>query len=422
MLTLLRYLHDKRVEGVEASADKADMITHVLQLWDSSAAAASSSSSSHAALALLGMGSNSCPHAGEEDSLPEAPAPSRNTSYSSLCSLDLHTSAVSGVAPILNHLSRTMSAGGGGTHSSHPPSLALILNRVHASSSSLNSLNNHSEDALHGPPSSSCSGGLSAANLASSAPAAATTLADGIKRSESNWSFMDDQDSGDNLLQLSQPSAQGQAGLQQSSDSGCHSASSLSPAPAPAVFGSAPSNASAGAMGGIDAPGGMMLSTDSPSMSMRQSAVAAPSFSPAAAAASAQTQEMADTFVKWFYELLNAAAACETVKTSNFKSEHFFPDASAHICLQSGDQSEPPQLVQIENNGGEVCSALHDVTRRYGLTYNPNLCQDGVRGVMDPHGLVVVTACGTLHNAATCCGTFHQVGKTHLLIYLNFLD
>ncbi len=65
----------------------------------------------------------------------------------------------------------------------------------------------------------------------------------------------------------------------------------------------------------------------------------------------------------------------------------------------------------MQNDGKEVCSALHDVVRRYGLTYNPNLCQDGVRGVMDPHGLVVVTACGTLHNAATCCGTFHQVRK-----------
>ncbi len=56
---------------------------------------------------------------------------------------------------------------------------------------------------------------------------------------------------------------------------------------------------------------------------------------------------MADTFVKWFYELLNAAAACETTKTSEFKSEHFFPDASANICLQSADQAEPPHIVQV---------------------------------------------------------------------------
>ncbi len=69
----------------------------------------------------------------------------------------------------------------------------------------------------------------------------------------------------------------------------------------------------------------------------------------------------------------------------------------------------PTYCPQVQNNGVEVCSALHDVVRRYGLACNPNLCRDGVRGTIDPHGLVVVTACGTLHNAATCCGTFHQV-------------
>ena len=67
---------------------------------------------------------------------------------------------------------------------------------------------------------------------------------------------------------------------------------------------------------------------------------------------------------------------------------------------------------QIQSSGSEVCRALIDVVSRYGLTFNPNVCGEGVRGVADPHGLVVVTACGTLHNAATamCCGTFQQVG------------
>jgi hypothetical protein len=44
------------------------------------------------------------------------------------------------------------------------------------------------------------------------------------------------------------------------------------------------------------------------------------------------------------------------------------------------------------------------------VTFNPNLTRDGVSGVIDPHGLAIVTACGTLHNSAMarCCGTFHQ--------------
>ena len=64
---LFKYLHAKRV-SVEASADKSVFVAAVLQLWGSAATAS-----------VLNI---------EEDSLPEAPAPSRNTSYSSLCSLD----------------------------------------------------------------------------------------------------------------------------------------------------------------------------------------------------------------------------------------------------------------------------------------------------------------------------------------------
>ena len=64
---LFKYLHAKRV-SVEASADKSVFVAAVLQLWGSPAP-----------VSVLNI---------EEDSLPEAPAPSRNTSYSSLCSLD----------------------------------------------------------------------------------------------------------------------------------------------------------------------------------------------------------------------------------------------------------------------------------------------------------------------------------------------
>ena len=77
---LFKYLHAKRVQGVEASSDKLVTINHVLQLWGSGPVGGASAS---------GGGG---PDLACEDScsLPEAPAPSRNTSYSSLCSLDLY--------------------------------------------------------------------------------------------------------------------------------------------------------------------------------------------------------------------------------------------------------------------------------------------------------------------------------------------
>jgi len=124
-----------------------------------------------------------------------------------------------------------------------------------------------------------------------------------------------------------------------------------------------------------------------------------------------QTQEMADRFVRWFYDLLNAGQ-------NEFKASHFFPDASADILLRSAASNvdeaaaaSSGEAVQVRQNGQEVCSALLAVAARYSLTFNPNLCSgEGVRGVMDQHGLVLVSACGTLHSSSTrnCIGIFHQ--------------
>jgi hypothetical protein len=165
-----------------------------------------------------------------------------------------------------------------------------------------------------------------------------------------------------------------------------------------------------------------------------------------------QAQDLASTFVKWFYEMINGSStssvnlSCSSssscaVNTANadsvkaadeFRPDHFFSDADAKISLQPspGDvNSQPgtahvfncqfhfflqcfsfpfPELISVSKCGREVHSVLSGIVRKYGLTYNPNLCGDGVRGIIDPHGLVLVTACGTLHNAASVCGTFHQ--------------
>jgi hypothetical protein len=63
---------------------------------------------------------------------------------------------------------------------------------------------------------------------------------------------------------------------------------------------------------------------------------------------------------------------------------------------------------------------LVQVFRKHKLRCNPNLCDEGVRGRwggspalllsrLDPHGLVLVLVCGTLHNQADVCGVFEQV-------------
>jgi hypothetical protein len=343
---LFKYLHDKRVEGVEASSEKSSLIKNILQLWESPEASASGAISAGGGSNLansLTLASTSLPPMNhlDEDSLPDAPAPSRNTSYSSLCSLDLYNNS-----------------------QTHPPNLAMILNRGYSTSS----------------------GNLQSTTTASDEAAGSNSL----KRTESNLSFMDD--SNDSMMQIPYVNP-----------------SSMAPPP----------------------PGSLAtISSSAPAALPLTSSMAAPSPNPFVAStplngsvtpniSSQEAQAMADTFVKWYYELLNA-------HSSDFRPDHFFPDASAKICLQSNNRSQPPELIQVQNSGKEVrqrffayeiCysnpilqvySALCEIVLKYKLTYNPNLCRDGVSGSIDPHGLVIINACGTLHNASTCCGTFQQ--------------
>jgi hypothetical protein len=85
-------------------------------------------------------------------------------------------------------------------------------------------------------------------------------------------------------------------------------------------------------------------------------------------------------------------------------------DASAKISLQESSVSANQQFISVRDSAEEVSIALKDIVQRYKVTFNPNLTRDGVSGMIDAHGLALVTACGTLHNPTTsrCCGTFHQ--------------
>ena len=51
--------------------------------------------------------------------------------------------------------------------------------------------------------------------------------------------------------------------------------------------------------------------------------------------------------------------------------------------------SRVAEFISVSKSGREVHAALSGIARKYGLTYNPNVSVDGVRGSIDPHGLVV---------------------------------
>jgi len=116
----------------------------------------------------------------------------------------------------------------------------------------------------------------------------------------------------------------------------------------------------------------------------------------------AEAFEMACSFVRWFYPLINGSIDCDT----DYGSQHFWNDANAHVILQAASNTSESSVV--EDNGKLAAELLRDITRKHTVSYNPNISKDGVEGVIDAHGLAIVTACGTLHSGSRCCGTFHQ--------------
>jgi len=120
-----------------------------------------------------------------------------------------------------------------------------------------------------------------------------------------------------------------------------------------------------------------------------------------------QCQDMAKNFVEWFYKILNTCSH-NPEPSSDFNQSMFWPDANAKVNLL-GVTGESVESFQVQENSTEVCDMLRNVVNRHSLTFNPNLCEEGVRGTLDPHGLVLVLACGTLHNQHTVCGVFEQI-------------
>jgi len=127
-----------------------------------------------------------------------------------------------------------------------------------------------------------------------------------------------------------------------------------------------------------------------------------PSISPSIS--QAQCQEMASNFVRWYFQLLNASVDTDD---TDWGPSHFWPDSSAKVELLSGGGET--ESLEARHSATEACAMLVEVFRKHKLRCNPNLCDEGVRGRLDPHGLVMVLACGTLHNQATVCGVFEQV-------------
>ena len=463
---LFKYLNAKRV-SIEATADKATIIAAVLQLWGS-ASSQSMASGSSSSLILSGGGSGT----GEEDSLPEAPAPSRNTSYSSLCSLDYGPGGIqaggSNLGKILGHLplnidalttglARTRSSGGcddkSSTHSNPYP-----LRRTE----SANSFTMDDEDDFEDITRTS-------STIHNTSSSSTTTLScDPLRTSEPMPSHQ--------LSSSYQPPSMFSSGGQTPFLLHARLSQSLTPTPPPMLSSSltssaipvaVPSSSSSSPLSGVyklgsancgnnvpaatAAAASLLLSSSAPSsfdpssfFPDHQTATVPPPHlhSPSSTSSGSEGQqeaanEMADSFVKWFYELINSTFYSS--ETTEFGPQHFWTDASAKISLHQGSSSSHhsssssslsstptaismlkeanvngvgggSETICVQENGKQVAEALKHIVDKYRITYNPNMTRDGISGFVDAHGLALVTACGTLHNPATStvCGTFQQ--------------
>lgn len=107
---------------------------------------------------------------------------------------------------------------------------------------------------------------------------------------------------------------------------------------------------------------------------------------------------LAEQFTQWFYSQLNR---------NECLPEHFFPDAKLQITFTVNNQQIKSEFV--ENDCQQIAQQLFFLKMQYDLYFNPNLTKDGVQGKLDPHGLVIVLVCGTLHKDGVCVGIFEQL-------------
>ena len=113
-----------------------------------------------------------------------------------------------------------------------------------------------------------------------------------------------------------------------------------------------------------------------------------------------QGQELAIQFATWFYKLLETLV----LPATDWGPQHFWNDVK--LTIQYSEQNQSQELT-IE--GSQLVSdKLQSMIIVDQLYFNPNISDDSVKSRQDPHGLVVVIVCGTVHRKQNYLGIFEQ--------------
>lgn len=114
----------------------------------------------------------------------------------------------------------------------------------------------------------------------------------------------------------------------------------------------------------------------------------------------AEVQEMAQQFVRWFYPILNNGHLSNPNAEDDFGPHHFWRDCQLKI--------HTPQYENLVEGSVAVTEKFLSLIRQHQLYFNPFDAQQGVRSLLEPHGLVVVMVGGGLHHGDHCIGVYEQ--------------
>ncbi|KAI8501305.1 PREDICTED: uncharacterized protein C3orf38 homolog [Branchiostoma belcheri] len=117
-----------------------------------------------------------------------------------------------------------------------------------------------------------------------------------------------------------------------------------------------------------------------------------------------EIQQLAEQFCTWFFNLLNSHHPLRTSPPAEgWGPQHFWADSQLRM------EYHTPDLHQEQHQGAQLVSQrLLAIVKDDQLVFNPNIAADGVKGKKDPHGLVAVLVCGTVHRQENCLGVFEQ--------------
>ncbi|KAL5004122.1 hypothetical protein ScPMuIL_017578 [Solemya velum] len=119
---------------------------------------------------------------------------------------------------------------------------------------------------------------------------------------------------------------------------------------------------------------------------------------------SKQLNSLAETFLKWFYPLLNSNNPNFGQPTQEFGPHHFFDDATLHLSYKTSESNS-----ESFKGSDLVSQRLLALVKEEMILFNPNISEDGVKCLSNPHGLVCIMTCGTVHRGNSCLGIFEQM-------------